>query len=166
MPFRYTTASQMAAATWSTHATPGTEIDFLSIKPGVRNAGIYSLRGQGRGAALAGITGIEINVKRFTTASTGGTGLTPSPADGGDAPACKAVVLGGTSGGTAAVTSGTGGPTYRGGMGMGGGGPGGWVATDADDVLTLDGSYAGSLDLFSISGVTLMLFSWWMGHVE
>ena len=98
-------------------------------------------------------------------AALDGTAATPSPNDR-QAQAATAAVLTGTSGGTAAVTSGSGGPTYRGGFGFGGSGPGGWVAANPDAALVLQGSGAGSFDLFSISGTASMLYSWWQEHQE
>lgn len=165
MPFCYTTQSQMQAGTYSTSGTPGTEIDVFSTKAGARNCAIYSLRGQGRGAGLTALSGIELNYKLWTTASTAGTALTPSPNDK-SAPAASAVPRIGTGGGTNAVTPGSGGGTYRGGIGFGASGPGGWVAANPDAALTLPGSDAGSLDLYSASGTASLLYSFIQEHAE
>lgn len=166
MPFCYTTQSQMQAGTYSTSGTPLTEIDVMSTKSGAsRPTSIYALRGQGRGASLTALTGIELNVKLWTTASTGGTVLTPSP-NSIPAPAAVAVPRIGTGGGVNAVTPGSGGPTYRGGIGFSGSGPSGWTAANPDAALQMDGGYAGSLDLYSVSGVASMLYSLWQEHQE
>jgi len=163
--FCYTVQSQMQSGTYSTSATPNTEIDAHSSKAGARNASIYSLRGQGRGAGLTALSGIELNIKLWTTASTGGTTLTPSPNDKA-APAATMVPRIGTGGGVNAVTPGTGGGTYRGGIGFGASGPGGWVAANPDAVLTLPGSDAGSLDLYSVGGTASLLYSFIQEHAE
>lgn len=155
----------MQSATYSTSATPSTEIDVFSTKAGARNAGIYSLRAQGRGAGLTALSGISLNVKLWTTASTAGTALTPSP-NIKSSTAATAVPRIGTGGGVNAVTPGSGGGTYRGGIGFGASGPGGWVAPNPDAVLGLDGSDAGSYDLYSISGTPSMLYEFWQEHQE
>lgn len=166
MPFCFSTQSQMQAGSYSTSATPVTEIDFASFKAGAgRTCAIYAMRGQGRGAALTSLSGIEINVKLWTTASTGGTALTPSPNDP-QAPAAATVPRIGTGGGVNAVTPGSGGGLYRGGFGFGGSGPGGWVAQTPDASLILQAGYAGSFDFYSISGTASMLFSQWWEHQE
>lgn len=163
--FCYTISSAMQSGTYSTSGTPGAEIDVMFTKPGVRNMSIYALRGQGRGAGLTALTGISINVKQWTTASTGGTALTPAPNDVNNQ-AAKATVGIGTGGGTNAVSSGSGGPTYRGGFGFGGSGPGGWVAATPDAALTQPGGGAASFDLFSVSGTASMLYEFWQEHME
>jgi len=166
VPFCYQTLSIMNSTTYSTSATPSTEIDVFSLKAGAtRSAGIYAIRGQGRGAGLTALTGISLNVKHWTTASTAGTALTPSPSDilG---PAATAVPRIGTGGGVNAVTPGTGGPLYRGGIGFGGSGPGGWVAANPDAALVQSAAYAGSFDLYSVSGTASMLYDFGIEHQE
>jgi hypothetical protein len=163
--FCYTENSAMQSPTYSTSATPNTEIDVFSLKPGTRNMSIYNLRAVGRGAALTSLSGISLNVKLWTTASTGGAQLVPSPNDK-DSPAAKAVPRIGSGGGVTAVTPGTGGGTYRGGFGFSGSGPGGWVAATPDASLTLGGNDAGSYDLYSISGNPSMNYEFWAEHSE
>jgi len=165
MPFCYETQSQMNSPTYSTSATPGTEIDVFSIKAGARSMGIHALRAHGRGAGLTALSSIELNLKLWTTASTAGTALTPSPCAVA-APAATAVPRIGTGGGVNPVTPGSGGGTYRGGIGFGASGPGGWVASNPDDVKQLDGTNAGSYDLYSASGTASMLYAFYVGHTE
>jgi hypothetical protein len=165
--FCYTTQSIMQSTTYSTSGTPSTEIDVFSMKPGSgRTTSVYALRGQGRGAGLTALTGISLNFKDWTTASTAGTTLTPTPNDKGNTVAAGTVVRIGTGGGVNAVTPGTGGPLYRGGMGMGGSGPGGWVAANPDAVIAMNAGYAGSLDLYSVSGTASMLYDFTVEHSE
>src|SRR5262245_49925098 len=100
MPMCYVTQSVMQSTTYSTSATPSTEIDVFSTKPGTSRAPAgYSARGQGRGAGLTALTGISLNFKDWTTASTAGTTLTPTPCDKGTGGVASAVVRIGTGGG-------------------------------------------------------------------
>lgn len=166
----FTTESAMGSISpaYSTSATPNTEIDVLSIKPGAsRKTSIYALRGLGRGAGLTALTGIELNWKLWTTASTAGTTLTPSPNNVVIAAITAVTVVRiGTGGGVNAVTPGSGGGTYRGGIGFGGSGPGGWVAATPDANIEMDGGYAGSADIYSLAGLASMLYSFAFEHAE
>jgi hypothetical protein len=163
--FCYETQSAMNSPTYSTSGSTNTEIDVFSIKAGARNASVYALRGQGRGAGLTQLSGISLNVKLWTTGSTAGTTLTPSPSDKASQ-AATAVPRIGTGGGVNAVTPGSGGPTYRGGFGFSGSGPGGWTAANPDAAILLPGSDGGSYDLYSISGTASMLYEFWLEHSE
>jgi hypothetical protein len=165
--FCYTTQSAMQSATYSTSGSTNTEIDVFSMKPGTaRRTDVYNIRGQGRGAGLTALTGISLQLKDWTTASTGGTALTPTANDKGNTVAAATVPRIGTGGGTNAVTPGTGGPLYRGGFGFGGSGPGGWVAATPDAAIGMNAAYAGSLDIYSISGTASMLYEFWVEHSE
>jgi hypothetical protein len=167
LPFIYTTQSQMQSATYSTSGSLNTEIDVFSVKPGTANTvSILAIRAQGRGAGLTALSGIELNVKNWTTASTGGTTLTPSPNDVRNGVAAGHVPRIGTGGGVNPVAQGSGGGTYRSGFGFGASGPGGWVAANPDASLTMVGGYAGSLDLYSISGTASLLYSFWVEAQE
>ena len=155
MPFVYKLPTSVLATNFTTSATPATEIEHQFIKPGTRNIGILSVEVQGKGAALTAISGISFRLKKWTTtAAAGGTAATPAPVDIG-AQACKA-----TAAWTAAasVTAGTGGPTFLGSFGCGGGGPGGWAAKNPDDLYTLEGSATQSIGLWSNSGVASMVW--------
>jgi hypothetical protein len=157
----------MQSATYSTSGSTNTEIDVFSMKPGSgRSTSVYAIRGNGRGAGLTALTGISLNVKLWTTASTGGTSLTPSSNDVGNTIAATMVPRIGTGGGTNAVTAGSGGGTYRGGFGFSGSGPGGWTAANPDAGLTMSAGYAGSHDLYSISGTASMLYEFQVENQE
>lgn len=165
--FCYTTQSAMQSTTYSTSGSTNTEIDVFSLKPGTsRMPNVYALRGQGRGAGLTALTGISLNLKDWTTASTAGSTLTPTPNDKGNTVAASAVPRIGTGGGVNAVTPGSGGPLYRGGFGFGGSGPGGWVAANPDAAIGMNPAYAGSLDIYSISGIASMAYEFWVEHAE
>ena len=166
--FCYTTQSQMQTTTaYTCSGTPTTEIDVYSMKPGSsRMTSVYAVRGQGRGAGLTALSGILLNFKDWTTGSTAGSTLTPTPNDKGNTVAAASVVRIGTGGGVNAVTPGTGGPLYRGGFGFGGSGSSGWTAANPDAALAMNAAYAGSLDIFSLSGTASLPYDFWVEHSE
>lgn len=159
MPFVYGFNSKTLAENFSTSATPNTGIDFMFIKPGAtRMVNLLAFGVQGKGAGLTALSGIAFRFSIwFTTSSSAGTSLAPAAVNH-VAPAIAATSSGGTSGGTAAVTSGTGGPTQKGGCGCGASGPGGWVAPNPDAMISLDGGANMSIDVFSASGTASMNF--------
>lgn len=140
---------------FTTSGTANTEIDALFIKPGAtRCVSLTAISIQGKGANLTSLSGILQRVKKWTsTASAGGTGITPSPRDPG-AQASKA-----TAGqATAGVTPGTGGPVLQLVVGCSGSGPGSWSYLNNPDVaVTLEGAATQSIDLFNISGAISMI---------
>lgn len=153
MPFVYNLQSKAQAENFTTSGSANTEIDPWFIKPGASRAvALLALRVQGKGAGLTALSGIAFRLKQYpTTASSGGTSVTPNPVDQ-RAPAAVATSGMGTSGGTAAVTAGTGTLVLVGGCGCGASGPGGWVAPNPDAAITLDGGVNKSTDLFVSSG--------------
>ena len=92
MPFVYNIQTKAVAENYTTSATPNTEIDAAFIKPGAsRPVMLIALRVQGKGAGLTALSGIAFRLKQFpTTASSGGTGITPGPVDG--RPGCGRLV--------------------------------------------------------------------------
>lgn len=134
----------------TTNATPLTENDSAFIKPGAtRNVSLQALYVHGKAAALTAISGITFRIKKwFTTASSAGTAITPSPNDPG-MQASKHTAAYSAS----AVTSGTGGPTLLGTIGCGAAGPGGWTAVNADSLKTLEAAATMSIDTFVSAGV-------------
>lgn len=148
MPFVYSIATKAVADTFATHATPGTEIDALFVKPGTRNVAVTLLQVLGRGAGLTALSGIAFRLKRYpTTAAAAGTAITPGPKDPG-AQASKCTAAGASTG----VTVGTGTPIFVGVCGCGAAGPGGWSARDGDSSGVVEGSANQSIDLFPASG--------------
>jgi hypothetical protein len=145
----YALHTKTVAENFATHATPNTEIDAAFIKPGAtRVVMLIALRVQGKGAGLTALSGIAFRLKVFpTTASSGGTGLTPNPVD------IRAPAATHTAGAASAgVTSGTGTAVFVGGLGCGASGPGGWVAPNPDGAPALDGNQNKSIDVFAASG--------------
>lgn len=162
MPFVYTTATKSVADVFATHATPGTEVDAVFIKPGTRNIWVTLLQVLGRGAGLTALSGIAFRLKRYpTTAAAGGTAITPGPKDPG-AQACKATAAGASAG----VTVGTGTPIFVGGCGSGAAGPGGWAARDQDASGVVEGSANQSIDLFPASGTASLNYEAFVEHQE
>ncbi len=139
----------------TTNATPNTANDCLFVKPGAaRTVGFQNCLVFGRGGGLTTISGIGFRVERWTTtASSGGSAITPAPRDPG-AQAAKA------SAGYAAatVTSGTGGPNLQGAFGCGATGPGGWQAKDDDSAHKAEAGANQSIDLFNVSATASLNF--------
>lgn len=140
----------------TSNATPNTENDCFFVAAGAsgRASSLQQLSIHGKGAGLTAISGITFRLKKwFTTASSGGTGITPSPRDG-TVQASKA-----TAGyAVATVTSGTGGPTLILSIGCGAAGPGGWVAPNPDSMPLVEAGSADSLDIFNASGTASLNF--------
>jgi hypothetical protein len=153
VPFCYVTSSeaQTQSTGYQTSASGNTELDVCSLKAGAagRATTWYKTQAGGRGSQLTALTGIRLNIKLFTTATTTGTSITAQPTNS-VYQASKGVWLIGSSG-VNVVSGGSGGPTYRGGLNLGASGPGGWVASQPDEAYVLEAGYAGSLDLWSIA---------------
>ena len=164
--FVYSSLSKSQAENNTTSATPNTELEPFALVPGTRNIGVQRLQVQGKGAALTALSGIVYRLKKWiTTAASLGTVVVCSPSDPG-AQAAKATARFGTAGGVAVVTAGTGGPTLQAMCGSGAAGPGGWVAANVDDLKTLEGSAAQSMDLFVASGTASLNYEFQIDHVE
>ena len=133
----------------TTNASANTANDSLFIAPGsLRGFGIDAIYPTGRGANLVNISGITYRIQRWnSTASSGGTSITPSPKESGYSASSA------TAGYSAsAVTPGTGGPTLMLSIGSGTTSPGNWQARTYDEPAGR--LYAGetkSLDVFNIS---------------
>lgn len=152
MPFVY--AIEGAPATpYSTHATPNTEDPTLVIRQATRGVDLQAIYVLGRGAALTAITGIGYRVRRWTTAGTGGTAITPAPRRIGTTASTTAADK------QTAITPGTVSGAYQLSFGCGAAGPGGWVARDADSAIHLEGGSSDELNINSVSGVASMLHS-------
>jgi hypothetical protein len=151
MPMVYST---VPGATQTSNATPGTANDCFFISPGTRNAALFAINVQGRGAGLTAISGLSFRVENWTsTASSAGTAITPRPADPGMQAAKAAAGYA-----AATVTSGTGGPNLLLSIGCGAAGPGGWVAPNPDAMFVLEGAATKSLDIFNASGTASLNF--------
>ena len=167
MPYCFEVASKSIAENFTTSGSVNTEIDAAFLKPGSsRVLGLIALALQGKGAGLTALSGIVTRLKAWTsTASSGGTSITPATTDD-RGPAAVHTAGAGTSGGTAAVTSGTGGPKVAKSTGCGATGPGGWVAPNPNAVIRIDGGADKSLDLFSASGTAGLNYEFSMNTEE
>jgi hypothetical protein len=143
MPFVYG-VDGAPATPYATHATPNTEDPTLVIRQATRGVDLMSIWVHGRGSALTAITGIGYRVRRWTTAGSGGTAVTPSPRRIGTTAATTAADK------VTAITAGTVSGAYQLGFGCGAAGPGGWTARDGDSALHLE---AGGADEFNINSV-------------
>lgn len=146
--FVYSTGTNGTALTSSGSAN--TEVDDLFVKAGSgRSVGIQGIYIHGKAAALGAISGLTMRLKKWTTASTAGTSVTPQPADPG-AQASKF-----TSAYT--PTPGSGGGLYHLEIGCGAAGPGGWTAPNQDSLKLLESAFAGSFDIYSSAGTASLV---------
>ena len=150
MPFVYNIAGSPATP-YATHATPNTEDPTLVIRQATRGCDLQSIFVHGRAAAYAAITGIGYRLRRWTTAGTGGTAITPAPRRIGTTALTTAADK------QTAITPGTVSGAYQLNFGCGAGGPGGWVARDADSAIHLEGGSSDELNINSVSGIASML---------
>lgn len=147
----------------TTNATGGTANDCFFLSPGTRTAWLRAVLPNGAANAATSLSGIRYRVEKWTTtASSGGTAVTPSPIDKG-AQACKASA--GWSAST--VTSGTGGPTLMLAVGSGLSTPGPWIAQqNLDDAPNLEASATMSLDIFNVCAAASQSFEMTVSHAE
>src|SRR5438132_3787661 len=139
----------------TTSATPLTANDCFFLKSGAtRNVGLQAIWMTGRGAGLNVASGVTLRLEKWTTtASSGGTGVTPAPSDPGFQAAKH------TAGYSAAtVTSGTGGPTFLLSIGSGATGPTAYVAPTPGLMHILEGAATQSIDGFCVSGTASLSF--------
>jgi hypothetical protein len=156
MPMVYS-LSLATAGNVATNATPNTENETFFVKAGVRNVALQSCYVIGKGAGLTAISGISFRVIKFTTASTAGTAITPTPKD----PGMQAAKHTSASAPTAGATR-----VNRLIFGCGAAGPGGWVAPNPDSVELLEGGGGLSIDLLNQSGTASLNFEWSAETVE
>lgn len=150
MPFVYSVEGAPATP-YASHATPNTEDPTVVLRQAVRGVDLQAIYVLGRGAALTAITGIGYRVRRWTTAGSGGTAITPAPRRIGTTASTTAADK------VSAITAGTVSGAYQLSFGCGAAGPGGWVARDADSAIHIEGGGADELDINSVSGVASML---------
>ena len=150
MPFVYG-VDGAPATPYATHATPNTEDPTLVLRQATRGFDLQSILVHGRGASLTALTGIGYRVRRWTTAGSGGTAVTPSPRRVGTTASTTAADK------VTAITAGTVSGAYQLGIGCGAAGPGGWVAPNMDSTITVEGGSSDELDINSVCGVASML---------
>jgi hypothetical protein len=157
MPMIYST-SLATPGNLTTNGVANTETDAWFLKAGAsRNASLQAVYVIGKGAGLTAISGIAFRIARFATASTGGTGMTPTPKD----TAMQAAVSTAASRPAAGTTR-----TNRLSFGCGAAGPGGWVAPNQDSLEVLSAAGAPSLDMFDVSGTISLQYEFSFEHQE
>ncbi len=149
--------SLATAGNLTTNGSANTETEAWFLKAGVRNACLQAIALIGKGAGLTSISGIVMRVVRWGTASTGGTGITPSPADPGMQAAKATAASRPTSGSTR---------TNRFVCGCGAAGPGGWVAPNPDTMEVLEGGGALGLAGIDASGTVSLAYEFSFDHQE
>lgn len=136
----------------STNGTANTETVNLAFRQATRNVDIQSFYVIGRGGGLTAISGIAFRLRRWTTAGTGGTSVTPAPRRIGTT-ASTTVVDSET-----AITAGTVSGAYQLIFGCGAAGPGGWVAPNVDSMVNIEGGSSDEIDVNSISATVSLNF--------
>lgn len=140
------------ATPYACNATPNTEEPALVFRQATRGVDIQALYAQGRGAALTAISGIGFRLRRWTTAGSGGTSITPSPRRVGTTAATTCVDK------VSAITPGTVSGAYQLGFSCGAAGPGGWVAPNPDSMIHIEGGSSDEIDVNAVAGVASLLF--------
>lgn len=146
MPFCYSVVP-VPATPLTTHATPNTENPNLVLRQNVRGFDLSAIFACGRMAASSTISGISFRVRRWTTAGSGGTAVTPQPRRLGTTASTTAADS------SAAITPGTVSGAYQLSFGCGGSTPGGWAARDTDAMVHVEGGSSDELNINSVAGV-------------
>lgn len=149
MPFVYTVEGAPATP-YQTHATVNTEDPTVVLRQATRGFDLQAIYVHGRAVAATSLTGIGYRVRRWTTAGTGGTTITPAPRRIGTTASTTAVDK------VTAITAGTVSGAYQAAFGCGASGPGGWVALNADSMIHVEGGSSDELDINSVAGVATL----------
>lgn len=139
------------ATPYACSATPNTEDPTLVLRQATRGFDLQAIYVLGRGAALTAISGIGYRVRRWTTAGSGGTSITPSPRRIGTTASTTAADK------QTAITPGTVSGAYQLSFGCGAAGPGGWVAPNIDSAIHVEGGSSDELNINSVSGTASLL---------
>lgn len=154
------TYSSAPGANVTTNGSANTDQDHLrTLTQSARTVILKLLRLTGKAAAKTSLSSIQVYIRRYTTPSTVGSGLTPRPR----APSSPAADLTAFTGPTVGTTV-----TLVGTVGCGAAGPGLWNAQDASSPVQLEcgGGAKGNFDLVSQSGDTSLNFEYEMEHEE
>lgn len=149
MPFAYGVVPTVATFL-TTSGSANTELPNMALRQATRGFDIAAIFCCGRGNALTSITGIAFRLRRWTTAGSGGTAITPAPRRIGTTASTTAVSS------ESAITAGTVSGAYQLAFGCGAAGPGGWVARDADAMIHTEGGSSDEIDINSICSATSM----------
>ncbi len=153
--------SVVPTADVATSATANTSVDHLRALTVGKDAFLTSLALIGKGQAQTSITGIEVRISRFTTASTLGAAITPNPRDPNSPAAITTFFTGPTVGATEKIQ-------WAGGMMSSG--QGGFIPVNPDDdaiALANGGGANGNADMLSQTEGTLALnYKYTLGFLE
>ena len=150
MPFAYGVEGSPATP-YATHSTPNSEDPTLVLRQATRGFDVQAIYVHGRGAGLTALSGIGYRLRRWTTAGSGGTSITPSPRRVGTTASTTAVDK------VTTITAGTVSGAYQLAFGCGAAGPGGWVAPNQDSTIHVEGGSSDELDINSVSGTASLL---------
>lgn len=148
MPFVYGVGQ--AGTDYQTSGTADTEVIWAALREATSGFKLIGMFVAGKAVAATVLNGIGHHVRRWTTAGTGGTAVTPSPRVD-TAPAAN------TTAGLGAPTAGTVSGAIQLSIGHGASGPGGWVARDENAKITVTPGTADELAAYSITGGTTAL---------
>jgi hypothetical protein len=144
MPFVYVVAGLAANASYATHATPSTEDPTLVMRQTTRGFDLNAVYANGRANAATTISGISYLARRWTTAGSGGTAVTPAPRRIGTTASTVCADK------ATAITPGTVSGAIQLAFGCGKAGPGGWVARDDDSKVHLEAGGSDELNINSL----------------
>ena len=150
MPFAYG-IDGAPATPYATHSTPNTEDPTLVLRQATRGFDVQAIYVHGRAVAATTLNGIGYRARRWTTAGSGGTSITPSPRRVGTTASTTAVDK------VTTITAGTVSGAYQLAFGCGAAGPGGWVAPNMDSAIHVEGGSSDELDINSVSGTASLL---------
>ncbi len=160
MPFYTSSLATPGVSTCS--GTPNTEVGVISLKTASQGRNIYfqSVYVIGAATALTTISGIRFRVISVTTASTAGTGTTPTSKD---VTANETATAVGVTGQTISAT----GRKNHQIFGCGAAGPGGYVAPNPGSLVVITpNATAPSVDLLSVSATASLTFEFSVEHQE
>lgn len=149
MAFVYDVAGEV---NYASHATPNTADAYLALRQATRGFSVHAHYVIGKGAGLTALSGIAIRAKRWTTAGSGGTALTPAPRRIGTTASTSAADK------QTALTPGTvsGAPQFV--IGCGGAGPGAWVALTPDSEIHVEAGGSDEIAFYSSCGTASLNF--------
>jgi hypothetical protein len=135
----------------TSNATPATETDAIFLKAATSNtAGLVRADIVGKKAGGTTLDSVNIRMCRFTTGSTAGTGITPTPEGGADQVAAAATMASRPTAGSVRQELGVFGASWA--------GPGGWAALNEQAVHRVRGNSGDSIDLLDVSSTASVTY--------
>jgi putative component of membrane protein insertase Oxa1/YidC/SpoIIIJ protein YidD len=142
----------------TTSATPNTEVAAISALAAASNTcAISKVNVIGRGDVLTTLSGLAFRIVVCTTASSGGTAITPSKKQGADEPAALATMK-------SRQTIGTG-RSDGDGFGCNAAGAGFWQPNDPAGVIAARGGSGDSVDIIDVCATASKTYEVW-GELE